>query len=539
MKSGIAKSGIAKSGIAAALAAAGLSVTLGAADVRAETLRFAFQGPLNSLDPYTLNETFTLGLLGNVYEGLTRRGANLEILPALAERWEVAGPNRWRFYLRQGVTFQNGNDFTAEDVVFSATRVRDEGSDLKSRLPADVKVEAVDDYTVDFVTEGPNPILYYEWDTWYIMDKDWAEQHGAVKPTTAADLTKGHAAFNANGTGAFVVDSHEPGVKTILKPNADWWDSPQHNLTEVIFTPIASNATRVAALLSGEIDFMYPVPTQDIARVDGGSGTAVLAGPELRTIFLGMDQLREELLYSDVKGKNPFKDKRVRQAFYHAIDIEAIGQKVMRGLSTPSAIMISPFLFAHAEAFERLEHDPGRARQLLEEAGYGEGFEVGMDCPNDRYVNDEAICQAVSAMLAKIGVEVKLNAQPKALYFAKVLAAGGYDTSFYLLGWTPGSFDSWNVLHNLHGCRNEAGEGGPFNLGGYCNAEVDALTAQILVETDADKRNDLIRQAYALTTGDTAYIPLHQQGLAWGVREGTNVVQRADNQVMLYRITKD
>ncbi|MEQ8651403.1 MAG: ABC transporter substrate-binding protein [Kiloniellales bacterium] len=528
-----------KSGIAVALAAAGLSMTLGATDMRAETLRFAFQGSLNSLDPYTLNETFTLGMLGNVYEGLTRRGAKLEILPALAESWEVVEPNRWRFHLRKGVKFANGNDFTAEDVVFSAERVLDEGSDLKTRLPADVKVEAVDDHTVDFITSGPNPILYYEWDTWYIMDKDWAIENDAVAPTTAADLTKGYAAFNANGTGPFVIESHEPGVKTVLKPNAGWWDTPQHNLTEVIFTPIGSNATRVAALLSGEIDFMYPVPTQDIKRVENNADTSMLIGPELRTIFLGMDQMRDELLYSNIKGKNPFKDERVRKAVYQAIDIEAIKQKVMRGLSTPSAIMISPFLFAKSDDFKRLAYDPDAAKKLLEEAGYGDGFEVSMDCPNDRYVNDEAICQAVTAMLAKIGIKVNLNAQPKALYFAKVLAPGGYDTSFYLLGWTPGSFDSWNVLHNLHGCRNEAGDGGPFNLGGYCNPKVDELTGQILVETDADKRDDLIKQAYDITTGEVAYVPLHQQGLAWGVRNGTNVVQRADNQVMLYHITMD
>ena len=528
-----------KSGIAVALAAAGLSVTLGATDLRAETLRFAFQGSLNSLDPYTLNETFTLGMLGNVYEGLTRRGPNLEILPGLATSWEVVEPNRWRFHLREGVKFANGNDFTAEDVVFSAERVQAEGSDLKTRLPADVKVEIVDDHTVDFVTEDPNPILYYEWDTWYIMDKEWATEHDAVAPTTAAEVTKGYAAFNANGTGPFLIESHEPGVKTVLKPNPAWWDTPDHNLTEVIFTPIASSATRVAALLSGEIDFMYPVPTQDIKRVDANAETSVLVGPELRTIFLGMDQMRDELLYSDVKGKNPFKDKLVRQAFYQAIDIEAIKQKVMRGLSSPSALMISPFLFAYADEFKRLPYDPEAAKKLLAEAGYPDGFEVGMDCPNDRYVNDEAICQAVTAMLARIGVTVKLNAQPKALYFAKVLAPGGYDTSFYLLGWTPGSFDSWNVLYNLHGCRDEAGNGGPFNLGGYCNEQVDALAKQILVETDADKRNDLIRQAYQMTLDDVSHIPLHQQALAWGVRKGTNVVQRADNQVMLYHITKD
>jgi len=512
---------------------------VGATTAGAETLKFAFQGTLNQLDPYSLNETFTLGALSNAYEGLTRRDENLQIQPGLAERWEVVEPNRWRFHLRKGVKFHNGNDFTAEDVAFSADRVRAEGSDLGTRINKDVKVEIVDDYTVDFVLPGPNPILHYEWDTWYIMDKEWTEANNAVKVTSASDTTPNHAALNANGTGPFKIASHEPGVKTVYEKNDGWWDTPSHNLTKVEFTPIGSDATRVAALLSGELDMVYPIPVQDVKRVDGNAGTKALTGPELRTIFLGMDQMRDELLYSDVKGKNPFKDARVRKAFYQAIDIEGIKRKVMRDLSTPSAIMISPFLFSKSDEFERYPYDPEAAKALLAEAGYADGFTVSMDCPNDRYVNDEPICQAVAAMLARIGVKVDLIAQPKAKYFAKVLASGGYDTSFYLLGWTPGSFDSWNILENLIQCRDEAGAGGAFNLGGYCNKEVDALKDQILVENDPEKRDDLIAQAYKIVHDEAGYIPLHQQGLAWGVADGVELAQRADNQFQFRFVTKN
>ena len=435
------------------------------------TFKYAFQGSLKSLDPYSLNETFTLGTLGNVYEGLTRRDPELQIKPALAESWEVIEPTRWRFNLRKGVKFHNGNDFTADDVIFSADRVRAEGSDLKTRIPADAKFEKVDDHTVDVVLTSPNPILHYEWSTWYIIDKEWAEANDSVKVTSASDQNASVISLNANGTGAFALTSHDAGVKTVFEANKNWWDAGfgKHNLDKVEFSTIASDATRVAALLSGEMDMVYPIPVQDIKRVDANPTTAALTGPELRTIFLGMDQIRDELLESSVKGKNPFKDVRVRKAFYHAIDIETIKAKVMRNLSTPSSIMISPFMFANAGQFERLAYDPEGAKALLAEAGYGDGFEVGMDCPNDRYVNDEAICQAVVSMLAKVGVKINLNAQPKAQYFAKVLASGGYNTSFFLLGWTPGSFDSWNVLANLHGCRDAEGKGGLFNLGGYCN----------------------------------------------------------------------
>jgi len=522
--------------LAAATAAAFLGA-FGADTADAKTFRWAFQGDAQSLDPHSLNETFTLGLLGNVYEGLIRRGPELDIQPALAERWEIVEPTRWRFHLRKGVKFHNGNDFTADDVLFTAERTVADGSDLKTRLAGVVDIVKVDDHTVDFVTEAPNPILHYEWATWYIMDKEWSEANNAVAPTDVTGGGENFATRNANGTGPFVVQSRETDVRTVLVPNPSWWDAGnlQHNLTEVIFTPIASDATRVAALLSGEIDMMYPVPVQDMKRIDSDGNTEVLAGPELRTIFLGFDQMRDELLYSNVKGKNPFKDARVREAFYRAIDIEAIKAKVMRGLATPSAIMISPFLFEHSGEFTRLDYDVDAAKQLLADAGYADGFEVTMDCPNNRYVNDEAICQAVVAMLARIGVDVNLLAQPKAQYFAKVLAPR-LETSFYLLGWTPGSFDSWNVLFNLIGTPDADSGRGKFNLGGYSNAKVDDLTAEILSETDAASRNAMIRDAFTELHNDRGYIPLHQQGLAWGKRANVSLAQRADNQFMLYYV---
>ncbi len=263
-----------------------------------------------------------------------------------------------------------------------------------------------------------------------------------------------------------------------------------------------------------------PVPIQDIPRVNSSDKAKGAAGPELRTIFLGYDQIRDELLESSVKGKNPFKDVRVREAFNLAVDKETIKARVMRGLATPSPLMIAPELFPQAGFSSKF--DPDRAKKLLADAGYPNGFEVGMDCPNDRYVNDGQICQAVVGMLARIGVKVNLNAQPKAQYFAKVLKSGGYKTSFYLLGWTPGTFDSHNVLFDIHGCRCRCTPRGESNLGGYCNKEVDALTDKILVESDTAKRNAMIKQAYEITTKEFAYVPLHQQALAGAWRRTWN-----------------
>jgi peptide/nickel transport system substrate-binding protein len=516
------------------LLAAAMAVLPMTAPVGAATMRYAFQGDLNALDPYTLNETFTLGALGNVMEGLTKRDKDLKIIPGLAERWEIVEPTRWRFHLRRNVKFHDGTPFVADDVVFSADRARADGSQVKSRLPADAKAVKVDDHTVDFVLSSPNPILHYEWDTWYIFSKKWAEKVGATAPQSATATSLNAWALSANGTGPFKIESHQPGVRTVFKPNPEWWGKVEHNLTEVIFTTIKSDATRVAALLSGEIDMMDPVPVQDVDRVKSNPTTTVLTGPELRTIFLNMDSFRDELLYSSVKGKNPFKDARVRRAFYQAIDIETIKAKVMRGMSAPSSLLISPLLFSRAAEIKRWPYDPDAAKKLLAEAGYPNGFEVTMDCPNDRYVNDEAICQAVTVMLARIGVKAPLNSLPKAKFFEKAGPTNKYDSSFNMLGWTPGSFDSWNVLANIAGCRDAAGKGAQFNYGGYCNPKVDELANKILTEIDTNKRDEMILQAFKIIHEDAGVLPLHQQALVWGSSKKLKIHQRADNQILFY-----
>ena len=511
---------------------------LGLTPAQQNIFRYAFQGDLNSLDPYTLNETFTQSMLANVMEGLVTRGKNLEIVPGLAERWEVLEPTRWRMHLRQGVRFHDGSPFTADDVVFSAERVRSEGSQLKSRLPADARVVKVDDHTVDFLLTSPNPTLHHEWESWLIMSKSWAEANGAtaVQKATATNLNA--FALKANGTGPFIVASHEPGVKTVLRPNRNWWGKPEHNLTEVVIQTIHADSTRVAALLSGDVDMADPVPVQDLDRVRRSDRAAVLAGPELRTIFLAMDSFRDELLHASVKGRNPFKDPRVRKAVYQAIDIEAIKAKVMRGMAQPSALMIAPSLFARAGEFQRHPYDVAAARQLMQQAGYPDGFALTMDCPNDRYVNDEEICQAVAAMLARIQIKVAVNVMPKARFFEKVGPPRKYDTSFTLLGWSPNAFDSWSVIANTAICRDANGKGGTFNFGGYCNPRVDELARSMLVESDLEKRNAMIAEAFRLIHEEVGMIPLHQQALAWGVAKTFDVAQRADGHLRFHWIRR-
>jgi len=323
---------------------------------------------------------------------------------------------------------------------------------------------------------------------------------------------------------------HPTAIRTTLQRNPSYWGKIEGNVQEVIFTPIGNPSTRVAALLSGEIDMMEPVPVQDIARISASPNLKVMQGPELRTIFLGMDQSRNELVSSSVKGKNPFKDKRVRQAFYQAIDINAIQKAVMRGASAPTGLMIAPGITGFpADLNRRLPYDPDGAKKLLADAGYPSGFEVGMNCPNDRYVNDEEICKAVSAMLARIGVKVNLAAETKGTYFPKILSR---NTSFYMLGWTPGSYDSHNPLFALMATPGAGGQG-QFNLGSYSNARVDELTKAIATETDVKKRNAMIAEAMKIHQDDVGHIPLHQQALAWAMKRNVDVVQLADNYMPL------
>lgn len=548
--------------LAAALALGGASLVAMTAPAQAQnTFRMGFQGNLNTLDPYTINETFTLAMLGNIYEGLTARGPNLEIIPGLAERWEMLeGARLWRFHLRRNVTFHGGQRFTADDVIFSAQRVRGESSDLRVRIPNGAEFTKVDDFTVDVRLASPNPILIADWDTFYIMSREWAQANNATEAVSSRATQPGFSTLNANGTGAFRVAAHQPGVRTELVRNPTWWNdgARRHNLDRVVFTPILNDATRVAALLSGEVDWVDPVPVQDMERVNATPTTRVMAGPETRTIYLGFDQRRDQLVApaeippapagATRQGTNPFKDVRVRRALYQAIDVNLIVQRVMRGQARPSALMIDPNLFQrHGAEFQRLAFDPAAAERLLDEAGYprqaafrgNSRFSVGMDCPNDRYVNDAAICQAVIAMLARIGVHITPIIQPRAQYFAKILAGGGYNTNFYLLGWTPGTNDSHNVLIQLHGCRDDRGSGGVgvANVGGYCNERVRDLTNQILVEADLVKRDGLIRDAFRISQNeDISHIPLHQQALAWGVNRRVEMAQRPDNVFMLYHV---
>ena len=496
----------------------------------AQTIRIANQGDALSMDPHSLNESLQLSTTSNVYEPLVGRNKDLSLAPALATAWKQTSPTVWQFELRRGVQFHDGTPFTADDVLFSFARTQADGSDMKSYTNDFKQVRKINDFLVEIETKTPFPILPDVISQVAMMSKKWCETNQALTPVDRRKGIENAASFRANGTGPFRLRERQPNVRTVFTRNGSYWGKIEGNAAEVIFTPIGNDATRVAALLSGEVDVMEPVPVQDIERVNSGANTRAITGPELRTIFLGMDQKRDELLYSNVKGKNPFKDKRVRQAFYQAIDIEGIKKTVMRGASNPSALMVGPGINGFQPDAKRLPYDVEAAKKLMVEAGYPNGFEVAMNCPNDRYVNDGRICQAVAANLARINVKINLQAETKGTYFPKILRR---DTGFYMLGWTPSTYDAHNALNALMACVDDKGAG-QFNLGAYCNPRVDELTKKIQAETDKVQRNAMIKEAFDLHAADVGHLPLHQQALAWGVSKKVKLVQLADN-YMLYK----
>ncbi|MFD1508641.1 ABC transporter substrate-binding protein [Lacimonas salitolerans] len=501
----------------------------------AETLRWARAGDSLTLDPHAQNEGPTHTLAHQIYEPLIIRDMTGAFQAALATDWapKEDDPNVWVFNLRQGVTFHDGADFTAEDVVFSINRAKSDDSDMKELLTSITEVRAVDDHTVEFVTDGPNPILPSNLTNLFMMDKDWAEANNAVKVQDVEGGEQTFATTNTNGTGPYVLVSREPDVRTVLTLNEDYWGMDEFPLdvTEITYTPIQNAATRVAALLSGEVDFIQDVPVQDLTRVGNTDGLVVKTAPQNRTIFFGMNVGADDLENDNVEGANPLADVRVRQAMNMAINREAIQQVVMRGQSAPAGMIAPPFVNGWTEEMDAISTDIEGAKALMEEAGYEDGFSIQLDCPNDRYVNDESICQAAVGMMAQIGVTVNLDAKPKAQHFPLIT---NDETDFFMLGWGVPTYDSAYVFNFLVHTRGS--ERGSWNATGYSNEEIDAMIQSLESETDLDKRNATIQTIWDEVQEQTLYLPIHHQVLNWGMAEkvGTEVSPEDDPKIKFF-----
>ncbi len=517
---------------------AALLMSTVAAGASAETLRWARAGDSLTLDPHAQNEGPTHTLAHQIYEPLIIRDHSGAFQAALATDWapKEGDPNVWVFNLRQGVTYHDGSDFTAEDVVFSINRAQSENSAMKELLTSITEVRAVDDHTVEFVTNGPNPILPANLTNLFMMDKTWTEANGATKVQDIAGGETTFASANTNGTGPFVMTSREPDVKTVLTANESYWgkDEFQLDVTEVVYTPIQNAATRVAALLSGEVDFIQDVPVQDLERVASTDGLVVKTAPQNRVIFFGMNMGAEDIANDNVEGKNPLSDARVRKAMSLAVNRDAIKKVVMREQSQPAGMIAPPFVNGwSADMDASAMTDIEKAKALMADAGYGDGFSIQLDCPNDRYVNDEGICQAAVGMMAQIGVTVNLNAQPKAQHFPLIQ---NKETDFYMLGWGVPTYDSEYIFNFLVHTRGE--ERGSWNGTGYSNPDLDTKIQSLASETDLDARNATIGDIWSVVQEETLYIPIHHQVLNWGMTEkvGTEVSPEDDPKFKFFKM---
>ena len=488
----------------------------------AKTIKWSMQGDSLTLDPHAQNEGPTTQVSRQVYEALVTRGLDMSIEPQLATDWKTTDPNTWVFNLRKDVKFSDGTDMTAKDVVFSILRAKQPTSDFKEYISTISDVKEIDNYTVQVSTSKPNPILLNQLSNIFIMSKKWSIDFGATVSQNWDGGEETFSATNAMGTGPFKITLREPNTKTVFERNSNWWGSMKDNsVSEIHLLPIKNSATRVAALLSGEVDLVTDAPVQDLARIGNSADHEVVSTAQMRTIFLGMDQAADKLRSGNT-GDNPFKKKEVRQALYQAIDIEAIKKKVMRGLSEPAGIITFPGVNGYTQDLDkRLPYDVDAAKKLLADAGYPKGFDVELRCPNDRYVNDEAICTAVVGMLGKIGVNVNLFAQTKSKHFKELKEDKG---DFYMLGWGVPTLDSHYVFHYLYE------SGASWNKVNFSNSEVDAAIRVMEGEVDLDKRNAAIANAWKIVKDDISYLPLHHQVISWATKNNVDVPIRPNNE---------
>jgi len=501
-------------------------LALVAAPVHAVTLKWAAQNDILTMDPHSQNHATTHAIMQYTYEGLSRYSKDYQIEPCLATSWEKVSETQYRFHLRKGVKFHDGSPFTADDVVFSFGRIKQPQGTNQIYVAGIKQVKKVDDMTVDLLLEGPHPLLLKNIVDFRIMSKSWSEKNRSQNIQDYKSKEETFASRNTNGTGPYIIKGWEPDKRIVMTANKDWWGKVDGNVSDVIYTPIKSDATRVSALLSGEVDLVTDLPTQDVERLRKEPNLKVLDGHEVRTIFIGLDQHNDELKYAAVKGKNPFKDVRVRKALNMAVDRETIRKVTMRGLSIPAGIMIAPGVHGHSKEIDIVpKFDAAGAKKLLAEAGYPDGFEFTLDCPNNRYVNDEKICQALVSMWARAGLRVRLNAMPFATYIPKLL---NFDTSAYMLGWGVPTFDGLYTLQSLVRTKT-TGADGSFNQGRISDKKLDEMIDQLKVETDTKKRDAMLKQALEITRDQAYYVPLHHQMRPWAMKKGVTIVYSLDD----------
>jgi len=505
-----------------AACAIALAVVAGAHLASAATLRIASAFDPQTMDPHAIALLYHTRVSVQLYEGLVNRDEQFKLEPSLALSWQATGPTTWRFKLRPGVEFHDGTPFTADDAVFSIERAMAPPSQRSFQLKGVKAVRKVDDLTLELMLEAPDAVLPEKLWPLAMMSKAWCIKHGVEKAQDFNGKQETFAVRNANGTGPFLLERFEPDVRTVLKRNPRWWgwaDKRSGNLDEVTLVAIRSDATRLAALVSGEIDLVLDPPVQDVERLKREPAIKLLQVADLGQQYLSVDMARDELLGSDVKGKNPFKDLRVRRAVYQALNVELITQKVLRGLGAPTGAFLSPRVDGSpAELDQRLPYDPAKARALLTEAGYPNGFAITLDCVNVPW--REAVCQAMTAMLTQVGIRTTLRSSPTNQFFPKLTAA---TASFLEFGWTPNP-DAWASLNALFRSWDKSG-GGTFNAGRYSNPKLDELIDHMRVEPDPTRRRAMVGVALRIVGDELPLIPLYRRTLTWAMSKKVSTTQ--------------
>lgn len=466
-------------------------------------LKLAYDADPVSMDPHEQISGATLQFSHMVFDPLVRWDKQHQFEARLAEKWERINDKRVRFFLRKGVKFHSGNELSAKDVVWTFKRLQ-QSADFKAIFTPFDRIEVIDDFTFDLISKGSFPLTLHA--STYIFPMDSEFYTGKDAQGESKSIIKKHgnsfASTNASGTGPFIVTSREQGIKVAFKRFKNYWDAGSPgNVTQIEWTSIKEESTRVLALLSGDVDFIAPVPPNDLKRIKSDKKVQLVEMPGTRIITFQLNQKRVEA----------FKDKRVRQAITYAVNNEGIVKKIMRNFATVAA-QNSPEGYLGYNSTLKPRYDLKKAKSLMKEAGYEKGFSVSMLAPNNRYVNDEKIAQAVAAMLAKINIKVNLKTVPKAQYWPEF---DKRSADIMMIGWHADTEDSANFTEFLVACHNAEKGLGQYNSGQYCNKEVDALLVKANKETDSGKRAQLLQTIEKILYEDAAFVPLHFQNLAW------------------------
>lgn len=520
--------------------------------VFSEILRFAAQGDIATLDPHAKNDRFNNAMVQHLYEPLAMRGPDLKVIPGLALTWvpipaKNGTSNLWRVTLRPGVTFHEGQPLTADDVVFSITRAQSPQSHLQSAASELGRVRRIDATTVEFDTRKPNPLFVETLTLIPIMSQAWAKAHGAELPGNLSAAQETYAHRHANGTGPLRNAVWKPDVSLTMDANAGWWARTNEgratggslgNVTQVVFQPIQSVATRVAALATGAVDLVVDLSPNDRAYLGSNKALKTVSGIENRIIYFGFDVKSAKLRQSTLSD-NPLKKPWVRQALWQAIDYATLQKQVLKGEHQPTGAMVTPLTTGYAPALDTLPRfDPAAARAQLAQAGYPNGFALNLNCPSDRHPVDEVLCKAVANFWSKVGVTTRLRLQPKTQYFAELEKTGA---DAFLMGWGGATTDAMYSLKPLmhsaaSGASASAGVAGQFNYGGIADPSLDALIDQAETEQNPVLRTSLMLQALQKVKQEAYVVPLYRQAILWGMQTRISAAPRADNRLEIFRV---